>query len=422
MEELRSLVVRAQAGDIEAYGAVVRRFQDMACGYAHTVLGDFHLAEDAAQEAFVEAYRALGKLREPAAFPGWFRRIVFKHCDRLTRRKRAPTVPLETACDVPSDGTDPSGMAEAGEMRDKVLEAIGSLPDHEREATTLFYINGYSQEEVADFLEVPVTTVKSRLHRSRNRLKERMLTMVSDTLREAAPDDRFSQEVIAELLGLPKPLEIEGHPVKEICATICAALPHYEYVEGDEVVAKHDANGVYPSGEQLYHLDEERVLRRDTTIITVRAASGRTPPVRLITAGRTFRPGPLPQKSRHQSLRAFHMLDVLCIDAAVDRVMMEDTGRRIVEAVLGSVEWKCEDYEPFPYFKECVCISVKHGARWLETVAGGLMSAGLLERAGFDPQTVNGFGIGVGLERFAMLKLGLDDIRTLWEPPFVPKR
>ena len=64
MEQLDSLVVRARAGDLDAYGRVVRRFQDMACGYAYSILGDFHLAEDAAQEAFVEAYRCLAKLRE----------------------------------------------------------------------------------------------------------------------------------------------------------------------------------------------------------------------------------------------------------------------------------------------------------------------------------------------------------------------
>ncbi|NIR02616.1 MAG: RNA polymerase subunit sigma-24, partial [Gemmatimonadales bacterium] len=67
-------------------------FQDMAVGYAYSILGDFHLAEDAAQEAFVQAYLDLRKLRVPQAFPSWLRRIVFKQCDRFTRRKRVHTV------------------------------------------------------------------------------------------------------------------------------------------------------------------------------------------------------------------------------------------------------------------------------------------------------------------------------------------
>ncbi len=91
MEELRTLVVQAQAGSSGAYDRIVERFQDMAVGYAYSILGDFHLAEDAAQEAFVGAYADLHTLRDPAAFPGWFRRIVFMRCSRLTRRRQIPT-------------------------------------------------------------------------------------------------------------------------------------------------------------------------------------------------------------------------------------------------------------------------------------------------------------------------------------------
>ncbi|MDQ3919834.1 MAG: hypothetical protein M3348_15305 [Acidobacteriota bacterium] len=88
MDSLESLIMRARGGDADAYAAVVWRFQDMAVGYGYALLRDFQLAEGAAQEAFLEAYRSLSALREPAAFPGWFRRIVFKHCDGLTRGLR----------------------------------------------------------------------------------------------------------------------------------------------------------------------------------------------------------------------------------------------------------------------------------------------------------------------------------------------
>ena len=77
MEQLKGLVVRAQRGEVDAYETIVRRFQDMAIGYAHSVLGDYHLAEDAAQEAFVQAYLKLGQLTQPMAFLSWLRRIVY---------------------------------------------------------------------------------------------------------------------------------------------------------------------------------------------------------------------------------------------------------------------------------------------------------------------------------------------------------
>src|SRR6476646_3809929 len=107
-EELTSTVRRAQAGDLEAYGWIVRRFQDMAVGYAASILGDFHLAEDAAQEAFLEAWRDLGQLREPAAFAGWLRKIVFKQCDRITRGKRVATVSMEAAVDLAAPQLGPA--------------------------------------------------------------------------------------------------------------------------------------------------------------------------------------------------------------------------------------------------------------------------------------------------------------------------
>src|SRR5215831_2809152 len=97
MTSLETLVHSVRNGDADAYTIIVRRFQDMAVGYGYSILRDFQLAEDAAQEAFIEAYRDLPKLREPAAFPGWFRRIVFKHCDRLIRGKTHSLVSLDDA-------------------------------------------------------------------------------------------------------------------------------------------------------------------------------------------------------------------------------------------------------------------------------------------------------------------------------------
>jgi len=198
VEELSSLVDRAQKGDLKAYAEIVRRFRDMAFGYAYAVLGDFHLAEDAAQEAFVDAYRHLNALRVPSAFPGWFRRIVFKHCDRLTRRKLLRLAPLDSAYGVPSPDLGPAEAAERREMQDAVLTAIRSLPENERTVTTLFHIDGYSQKDIADFLEVPVTTVDGRLRTSRRKLKERMLSMVDETLKSHGLPERFA-DVVAQM-------------------------------------------------------------------------------------------------------------------------------------------------------------------------------------------------------------------------------
>lgn len=198
MATVESLVHRVRDGDIDAYETLVLRFQDMAVGYGYSILRDFQLAQDAAQEAFFEAYRNLHQLREPAAFPGWFRRIVFKQCDRLTRGGSLLLVPLEAAEARASNEPAQADAVEKHEMQDQIMAAINSLPDHERAATTLYYIGGNSQNEVAEFLDVPVTTVKKRLHSARNRLREMLVDMVEDSLRERRPsrDDLFAARVI----------------------------------------------------------------------------------------------------------------------------------------------------------------------------------------------------------------------------------
>jgi len=256
VEELCELVARAQARDVDAYGAIVRRFQDMAYGYGHSLLGDFHAAQDAAQEAFVEAYRDLPNLRRADAFPGWFRRIVFKHCDRLTRRKRLPTAPLDAAAAVAAPGPDPAQELEGREMRDRVLEAIAALPEGERTATSLYYINGYSQGEIAEFLEVPVTTVKNRLHRSRKRLRERMMTMVDETMKSAPLPGDFADMVVRmvsseeDLKGAAKYLADSHHGRREQ-----GAFESVEAARGSNIYIVREQGEVVSAGyydEMLY--------------------------------------------------------------------------------------------------------------------------------------------------------------------------
>lgn len=204
MEELQRLITQAQAGNLDAFTAIVQRTQDMAVGYAYSILGDFHLAEDAAQEAFIGAWRDLNQLREPSAFRGWFRRVIFKQCNRITRREHFETVPLEAAINQPIDGNDPAEALEAQETKSIVLRAIDALSEKQRQVITLFYISGYSQKEIADFVGVGVTIINSRLQSARNRLKsilsseERIMTMVKETLSKQAPsqDTRFTDKVL----------------------------------------------------------------------------------------------------------------------------------------------------------------------------------------------------------------------------------
>lgn len=198
MQELETIIRQAILGDVQAFEAIVRRFQDMAVGYAYAVLGDFHLAEDTAQEAFVQIHKDLAQLREPKAFPSWFRTVIYKHCDRLTRRKRLRAVSLETTFAVCAVQPSPAELAERNELRQAVQAALLTLPAAQQQVIALFYIADYSQKEISSFLGVPVTTVKKRLHDGKKRLKERMTTMTQEYLQENRPskNQAFREKVL----------------------------------------------------------------------------------------------------------------------------------------------------------------------------------------------------------------------------------
>lgn len=252
MEEIGRLIARATAArsardeQAQAFGEIVRRFQDLAFACAYAVLGDFHLAEDAAQEAFITAWRSLDQLRKPEAFPGWLKRIVLTQCNRLTRGKRVETVALELVAEAQATEADPYAAYESKERRARVLAAIQALPEHERMVTALFYIGDYAQNEIAAFLEVPVTTVKKRLFSAREKLRERMLDMVRDTLHEQRPSR--SEQFAATVALFNAALESFTGKVKQDRYIIAAIL--YGSLSHDTVWRKSDIDVILVGREE----------------------------------------------------------------------------------------------------------------------------------------------------------------------------
>ena len=164
MTELQALVRAAQDGDKDAFGQVVRRFQDMAYASAYATVGDACLAQDIAQEAFLEAYLNLSQLRDPAASAGWFRRIVIANSHRQRRSQPVTTVPLEDVGSLYITLPDPALTLEETQLRQDVHSAIQRLPQSQRLVTVLFYVEGYAQQEIADYLELPVSPCAALFH------------------------------------------------------------------------------------------------------------------------------------------------------------------------------------------------------------------------------------------------------------------
>jgi RNA polymerase sigma factor (sigma-70 family) len=205
VNEFHDLVIKAtdsnatRAARHRAFERIVLRFQDMAFAYAYAILGDFHLAEDAAQEAFIATWRSLHQLRKAEAFPGWFKQILHTHSYRQKRGKRLQTTWLDPEIAVRSDKDDPQTTLEQRELKREVFSAIESLPGRERIVITLFYLSERSQRDISRFLEVPVTTVAKRLYSARTRLRGRMMDRFKNDLALNRPsrNKTFAEKVRA---------------------------------------------------------------------------------------------------------------------------------------------------------------------------------------------------------------------------------
>ena len=187
-------VVAARSGDPDAWAELVSRFQDLALAVALGWVGDLDRARDAAQDAFRLAVSHLGDLEEPAAFPGWFTRLVRTACSRQTRSRR-PEVPL---ADVELAGTDdPAEVVVSGAEELRVRAAVEALPPPERAVIALHYLAGMGYGPVGEFLGIAESTARKRAHAARARLKE-TVPMNADLLAKARPSasEEFRDTVV----------------------------------------------------------------------------------------------------------------------------------------------------------------------------------------------------------------------------------
>ncbi len=165
----RLLVGAARRGDLEAFDVLVRRHQAPVYRLALRMLGSEADAEDAAQEAFVQAWRSLERFRGDSAFATWMYRIVTNRCLNALAARR----PVEGLTDrYPEPAGDPAEVAERRARLRAVADGVLTLPPEQRAALVLREFQGLSYEEVAQVLGVSLAAVKGRIHRARLRLIE----------------------------------------------------------------------------------------------------------------------------------------------------------------------------------------------------------------------------------------------------------
>jgi RNA polymerase sigma-70 factor, ECF subfamily len=179
------LIMRCRAGSAAAFEPLVRRHEARALALAEALLGDADDAADAVQDAFVKAYRSLGRLRAGSDFGAWFRTILRNHCmDRLRSARRRRRVPLERATTETGACSQQAGSSviEQQQLADILHGAMAQLSAEHREILVLKEIEGLSYAEIASATGVPGGTVASRIHHARSAL--RRLLLAADSGRE----------------------------------------------------------------------------------------------------------------------------------------------------------------------------------------------------------------------------------------------
>jgi|GEM_PF-1413995 len=203
------LVEATLKGDREAFGHLVRKYRGPLLEFALRRVKNLADAEDIVQEAFLKAYRNLDKLRDSDKFAEWLYRIVTNLCISLLRKRRDNLISLDSLPNPSSIGSvNPEYLLEQRELSEFIVRAVEALPDKSRR-TFLLYLEGFSYQEIADAMKVPVSTVSGRLQTAKKRLRERVskelpLASISVPLRMAV--ERLEEVSKMEAILKEKPL------------------------------------------------------------------------------------------------------------------------------------------------------------------------------------------------------------------------
>lgn len=174
------LVDAFQAGDLSAFDALLRRWERRIQGAIYRVLGAEEDARDLCQETFLRAYRSLRSFKREARFSSWLYQIALNLCrDRIRRRRGRTMISIDAMDDEGASlplrpEPSPLEMAEAGALARAVAAAVSGLPDEQREVVILKEYQDLTFLEIAEILDVPLSTVKTRLYRGLGQLRERL--------------------------------------------------------------------------------------------------------------------------------------------------------------------------------------------------------------------------------------------------------
>ena len=215
------LIKHVLAGDENAFATLVKKYQKQVHALAWRRIGDFHIAEEITQDAFLKVYKRLHTLKNPKQFAGWLYVITSNLCSTWLRKKRIQTQPLEDEdtetssiqTDVYSKYVVQERAKIAGEaQREVVKKLLAKLPESERTVITLHYFSEMSSTEIGAFLGVSANTIRSRLRRAQQRL-QREETMIREALDHFQLSPHLTDNIMREVARLKPAVPSGGKPL-----------------------------------------------------------------------------------------------------------------------------------------------------------------------------------------------------------------
>jgi RNA polymerase sigma factor (sigma-70 family) len=413
VEPLIDLVVRARKGDLSAYGEVVRATQSMAYAVARGVLRERAAAEDAVQDAYLKAFRQLETLQDPEAFPAWLRRIVITVALNQRRRNRPTLLQLERVPEIPVLDESEEGWTEG--QRQKLAAALLALTGDERRICDRRYHGGWTTSRLAADAGIDEPAMRKRLQRIRDKLRKEIEVSEQRAIRSEDVGPDLPAKVI-ELLARPRLTDLPESPVGSVLETLRECYSAFDEQILPEVIdfaaaqASIGDHALYLDPAELHRADERRILRYDLTLPMLLKMRAHGPALRAFAAGKTYRAC----QTDATHLEAFHQAEVLWMDetSTVDRWIITTRVLQSADRLFPGREVKIVPTH-FPMCTQAWELEVEQDGRFVEAIAWGVFTDRVVVHLGGDPERHTAVGVGHGLERLAMLRYGIDDMRKM---------
>jgi RNA polymerase sigma-70 factor (ECF subfamily) len=413
MGSLVELVIRAQRGDVEAFGQLVKATHRMSYAVAKSILGKPSEADDAVQDAYLRAFRRLGQLKAPLGFVPWLRRIVVGIALNARRSRRLTWLSLEDYPNVPVLDDEETCWSDV--QRLQLASALLTLTPEERQLCDRRYHGRWSAARLAKEARVDEVVMRKRLQRLRDKLRKEIEVAEQ---RNVDPSEMSADlpAKIVELLTRPKLTDLPENPVGKVLDVLKTAYGGCEDISLPEIVDFAEARktvgdeALYIPASELHRIDDRRILRYDLTLPLLMTVRYERKPIRLFTAGKAYRLG----RFDATHLEAFHQAEVFCLD---DRRSLDpwSVTARVLQSVNALLPNRVVKIVPTHY---AMCsqaweLAVEEDSGWFEVLAWGVFSDRIVQHVGADPAIHVAIGVGYGLERLAMLRYGIDDIRKV---------